>query len=200
MGYYYYYIPNKSNTILYKIPLLKNEVEFKEDYINIINMKSLVTTRNTLYVPKLGYGISFVWEMYIPSLSSNDSWHNNFNNLKPIITMMDSPVISYQPKKNYLSIVVKYRDNPFYAQFGEIRIKDIKLQKWSKYIVVIDNRNISIYIDGNIVNTRLLPSVPALYDISSEITLGQIDNNFRGKLRNLTMYPYPLSYKDIKMV
>ena len=40
----------------------------------------------------------------------------------------DSPVISYHPKKNYLSIVLKYRNNPFYAQFAEIKFDTLNLK------------------------------------------------------------------------
>ena len=148
-------------------------------------------------IPNLGYGISFSWDMYIPAQSGNDKWQNSFNRLKPIISMNDSPVISYHPKKNYLSIVIKYRNNPFYAQFAEIKFEDIKLQKWSHYILVIDNRNIKLYIDGSLISIKTLPSVPVVYDLNSEIILGDKNNNFGGKINNILLYPYPLSYNEI---
>jgi hypothetical protein len=198
--YYYYWIPRQLNTTKYKIPILQNETLFNENYVNNINIATLITTRDTLYVPKLGYGVSFVWDMYIPSQGGSDKWQNDFNHLKPIISMGDSPVISYHPKKNYLSIVVKYKNNPFYTQFGEVRFDDIKLQKWSNYIVVIENRNIKLYIDRVLVSTKILPSVISISDITSEIILGEKNNNFLGKINNLSLYPYPLSYDDISVV
>lgn len=197
--YYFYLVPNKSNVNKYKILLLENEQTFNEDYINTIILETLVT-RDTLYIPKLGYGLTFVWEMYIPSQEGNDKWQNSFNHLKPIITMGDSPVISYHPKKNYLSITVKYRNNPFYAQFAEIKFEDIKLQKWSKYIIVIETRNIKLYIDGVLSSIKVLPSVIAFSDIKSEIILGQEQNNFLGKIKNLSLIPYPLSYDEINTI
>ena len=93
-----------------------------------MQVANLITTRSNLYVPKLGYGLTFSWEMFIPNLSGNDKWNNGFNILKPLITMNDSPQISYHPKKNYLSIILKYRDNPFRAQFAEIKFDKIKQQ------------------------------------------------------------------------
>ena len=194
--YYYYLAPSQSNVNKYKIPLITNEIIFTEDYSNILNVETLVT-RDTLYVPKLGYGLTLSWEMYIPSQSGNDKWQNSFNHLKPIIKMSDSPIISYHPKKNYLSITVKYRNNPFYAQFSEIKFENMKLQKWSKYTIVIENRNIRLYIDGLLVSTKTLPSVIAINDIKSEILLGQLNNNFLGKVKNLSLYPYPLSYDEV---
>jgi hypothetical protein len=198
--YYYYWQPNKSNISLYKIPLLVDETIFDETYEKNIILESIVTTRDTLYIPKLGYGISFVWDMYIPTINGNDKWHTNYNRLKPIISMSDSPVISYHPKKNYLSIVLKYRNNPFYAQFAEIKFENIKPQRWSKYIMIIDNNIIKLYIDTILVATKTLPSIPVIYDIKSEIILGDTNNNFQGKVRNMSFYPFPLDYNDIVLV
>ena len=187
----YYYVANrKTNVSMYNIPLITDEEIFNENYLNILHVQTLVTTRDTLFVPKLGYGLSFVWEMYIPSVNSSDNWQTSYNRLKPIISMSDSPIISYHPKKNYLSIVVKYRNNPFYAQFAEVRFDNIKPRKWSKYIVIIENRNIRLYIDDILVSTKQLPSLPVIYDIKSDIVLGQLNNNFQGKIRNLSLYPY----------
>ena len=195
--YIYYYLPNKSNINKYRVDILSTETEFTNDYESQTQMANLITNRNTLYVPKLGYGLSFIWEMYIPNLGGNDKWQNSYNVLKPIITMNDSPQISYHPKKNYLSIILKYRDNPFRAQFAEIKFDNIKQQKWCKYILVIKDRTVQLYIDGALVSADFLPSLPVIYDINSDIVLGQKNNNFLGKIRNLNMIPYPLSYPEI---
>ena len=195
--YYYYWSPRQSNINTYKIPLITDETVFNEDYNTKLLLSTLIT-RDTLYVPKLGYGLTFSWEMYIPSLGGNDKWQTNFNHLKPIISMNDSPVISYHPKKNYLSISVKYRNNPFYAQFAEVKFKDMKLQVWAKYVVVIENRNIKLYINGILVSTKLLPSVIVINDIKSEILLGELNDNFLGKIKNLSLIPYPLSVDEIQ--
>jgi len=198
--YYYYYIPGTLNSSLYQIQLIdNNELTFNENYTNILQMNTLVF-RDTLYVPKLGYGLTFVWDMYISSIGGNDKWQHSFNILKPIIAMNDSPVISYHPKKNYLSIVVKYRNNPFYVQFSDIQYKEIKLQRWSRYIVIIDNRTLKLYIDNVLVLIKVLPSVIVIYDINSSISLGQQNNNFLGKIKNLSLYPYPLSQDEIDNV
>jgi len=198
--YFYYYLPNTSNINKYKIELLSTETEFNNEYENSMQVANLITTRSNLYVPKLGYGLTFSWEMFIPNLSGNDKWNNGFNILKPLITMNDSPQISYHPKKNYLSIILKYRDNPFRAQFAEIKFDKIKQQKWSKYIVVINGRTIQLYIDGILVSTHFLPSLPVIYDIDSELILGQKNNNFLGKIRNVNMIPFPISYNDISNI
>ena len=200
--YYYYYVPNQSNIATYKIPLITDETHFDEKYVNTIILKAQpsVSKRDHLYVSKLGFGLSFVWEMYIPSVTSSDKWQTSYNRLKPIISIADSPVISYHPKKNYLSVVLKYRNNPFYAQFAELKFEDIKPQKWSKYILIIENRSIKLYIDGQLLSAKTLQSIPVIYDIGTNITLGSLNNNFLGKIKNASLYPYPLSYTEIDSV
>jgi len=194
--YYYLLLPYQLNTNKYAITLLTPETEFTENYINTIQIASLIT-RNTLYVPKLGYGLTFAWEMYIPSQGGNDKWQNSYNHLKPIISMMDSPVISYHPKKNYLSIILKYRNNPFYAQFSELKYNNIKPQKWSKYILVIKDRDIRLYIDGVLELNKHLPNIAVIYDSNSDIILGEINNNFLGSIKNLVLYPFPVEHNNI---
>ena len=198
--YYYYWEPSQSNLVNYKLSLLNDETIFDDTFTQTINVNTLVANRKTLYVPQLGYGLTFVWDMYIPTLNGNDKWQTSFNRIKPIISMMDSPVISYHPKKNYLSIVLKYRNNPFYAQFAEVKFENIKPQNWSNYIVIIENRNIKLFINKKMVAIKILPSVPVIYDIQSEISLGDINNNFQGKVRNMVLYPYPLSIDEIELV
>jgi hypothetical protein len=195
--YYYYWAPRQSNLNTYKIQLITDETHFNEEYNETFNTSSLIS-RDTLYIPKLGYGISFSWEMFIPSQGGNDKWQSNFNHLKPIIKMNDSPAISYHPKKNYLSITVKYMNNPFYSQFGEVKFKDIKIQVWQKYVIVVENRNIRLYINGNLVSNKILPSIAVISSGKSDVFLGEINNNFLGKIKNLLLIPYPLSFDEIQ--
>jgi hypothetical protein len=196
---YYFFYYNKSNIIKYKITLITDETTFNEEYSQSFKMNEL-TTRKTLSIPDLGYGLSFSWEMYIPNKGSNENWNNKFNIVKPILSMNDSPQIGYNPKKNYISIILKYRDNPFYSKYNEIKIQNIKQQKWNKYIIIISGRIVNIYVNNVLEISKILPSLPVIYDISSEIVLGQVNNNFHGKIRNLTLYPFPLHFNDVQNI
>ena len=197
--YYFFYYTSGNNLSKYKIDILKDETLFDQDYSQIFNTNLLVKDRSSLLVPNMGYGITFAWEMNIPNNAGNDKWKRSYNTLKPIISLGDSPVISYHPKKNYLSVVMKYKNNPFYVQIAEVRFDNIKLQNWYKYIVIIDNRSVKLYINGVLSTTKFLPSIPMINDLNSELSLGSKDNNFMGKVRNVVIYPYPISYNEIDM-
>lgn len=195
--YSYYFLPIQSNLNKYGISILSGIKTFTEDFQQIIPINTLIGNRNTFYIPYLGYGISFSWQMYIPANASNSQWQSSFNKSKPIIKIEDSPVISYNPKKNILSTSVKFKDNPFLAKLTELNYHGVKGQTWVKYIIVITQSSILLYENGKLVKAKLIPSPPILYDIGSKIYLGQRNNNSLCKIKDLYVYPYPLSYSEV---
>jgi hypothetical protein len=194
----YFFFYYKSNPISkYELKFLSTETTFDENYESVKKLETMITDRKSLLIPSMGYGLTFVWEMYIPAMGGNDKWQSSYNRLKPIISMNDSPVIAYHPKKNYISVVLKYRDNPFYAQFAEVKFENVKVQGWNKYIIIIENRAVKIYINGALISTKILPSLPVIYDMNSEVVLGEKNNNFLGKVREVSMYPFPIPFDQI---
>jgi len=192
-----YYLPKQSNAYQYGHSLISGIVTLKEDYQQIIPINTIIGNRNNFYIPYLGYGITFSWNMYIPALASNTNWQSSFNKSKPIVKVEDSPSITYNPKKNYLTISVKYRDNPYLAKLTELQYNGVKCQVWVKYTVVITQSSILLYENNNLVKAKLIPSPPVLYDIGSKISIGQLNNNCLCKIKDLNVYPYPLSYNEI---
>lgn len=192
-----YYLPKQSNKYQYGHLLISGIVTLKEDFQQIIPINTIISNRNNFYIPYLGYGITFTWDMYVPALASNTNWQSSFNKSKPIIKVEDSPEISYNPKKNYLNISVKYKDNPFLAKITELQYNGVKCQVWVKYTIVINQSSILLYENNNLVKAKLIPSPPMLYDIGNKIYIGQINNNCLCKIKDLYVYPYPLSYNEI---
>lgn len=143
-----------------------------------------------------GHGITIIWEMYIPNASENRMYNSSFNKLKPIIRVGNSPQIYYHPNKGYLSIITKYTDNPFYSNYPEIKYDDVKLQKWEKYILVIKDRSINLFVDGKLKVASTLMSIPVI-DTNNIIKLGEYNNNFQGKIKNLKIIGYPLDNKSL---
>ena len=72
--------------------------------------------------------------------------------------------------------------------------------KGFQYIIIIYGRIVNIYVNNVLEISKILPSLPVIYDISSEIVLGQVNNNFHGKIRNLTLYPFPLHFNDVQNI
>lgn len=177
------------------ITLVKGPIKFTEDYEKQFNGQDLVPTRNTFLEPDKGHGITLVWEMNIPNTDGSRHYKSSFNKLKNIITIGESPQIYYHPKKGYVSFIFKYLDNPFYSHFPEIKLENITLQKWNKYILIIDNRHIRVYLNGNLVKSTSLPNVVILN--VDTIRVGKINNNFLGVVKNMNIFPYPVSNQEL---
>lgn len=195
--YWYFYIkPSKTGTYKdYRLSLINSTTKFTNDYSKSYPISTLINDRTKFIVPGKGNGITIVLDLYINNISMNASWGSSYRRVKPILQIGESPCIYYTPKTGELSLVMKYRDNPYYSNYPEIKLNDVKLQKWNKYIFVIDNRNVRIYLNGNIIKSRTLDGVPIIYD--NEILLGESNNNFNGKVRQLDIYPFPIKPNDI---
>lgn len=180
------------------ITLINGPTKFVYDFEKELYLENLVKNRDTFYIPNKKFGLTLKWEMYIPNTSGNNQWRTSFSNLKPIINFNDNISIEYQPKIGYLLFRFKYSDNPFQSHYPELRVDNIKLQKWNTIILVIHDRNISIYIDYNIVKTKTLPNIPIIN--FNKIKIGKINNNFLGTIKNMYMYPYPIQYQELKKI
>lgn len=171
--------------------LLKGPTKFKEDFEKDIDLSNLGKLDNF----GKGYGLTLSWEMYIPNYSENVNYNSSFNKLKPIMKFGDSPKIYYHPKNGYLSIILKYTDNPFYSNYPEIKIENIKLQKWNKCILIINDRHVNFYIDGKLVKSRTIMNVPVI-DFNNNLILGELNNNFHGNVKNIKLLTYPINIKN----
>lgn len=178
------------------ISLLVGPTKFIYDFEKELYIENLLKSRDTFYIPGKQYGLTLKFEMYIPNIPGSHQWRTSFSNLKPIVNFDDIISINYQPKNGYLLFRFKYSDNPFMAHYPEIKVDNVKLQKWNTIVLVIHDRNISIYNNYEIVKTKTLPNIPNL-DFY-KINIGKINNNFMGTIKNMDLYPYPIKFKDFK--
>lgn len=175
--------------------LIRDPTKFDESYEKKIRVSDLVQDRPNFILDNKGYGVTLKWEMYIPNNSGSRFYNSGFDKLKNIITIGESPQVYYHPKKGYLSMIFKYLDNPFYSHYPEIKIDNVPQQKWNKFILVLENRHVRVYMNGKLEKSLTLPNVLVL-DLD-EVNLGKTDNNFLGLIKNMVLYPYPLNFKEI---
>jgi hypothetical protein len=103
------------------------------------------------------FGYSF-W-LYIDNVGGSGNWETSYDKEKTIINRGDSPSINYIPKNNSLVVNIKT---------GELNIEKftcdrcLKSQKWNHICVILDNRNLDIYIEGKMIKSFILKEVPRL--------------------------------------
>lgn len=173
----------------------KNILNMTQEYEKTIVIQEIIK-RNDLSMPGYGEGFVIQWDMYLPNVMGEQNWNTSYSIDKPLLRIGNTPQIYYNPKYNTLKVKVKYSENSFYAHEPIIELKNIPLQKWNNYIVVINNNKVKIYLNGKQVINKVLNNVIILD--YNDIIIGQIDNNIQGQLKNATIYFRPMTHTEVK--
>ena len=180
--------------------LLKGTQTISQDFESTVPYSLLAPNRDSLMVEdsETGYGLSFTWSMYLEQVGPERIWSTSYAKDKPILRIGDSPHIVYNPKYNILKVIVNYKESPFYAHYPVIELRDLPLQTWNQYGVVIDNNKVKIYFNGKLVVNKVLATVPVID--STDIVIGEKFNNLVGKIKDLTVYFRPYDNREISKI
>jgi hypothetical protein len=179
-------------------PLIKGSYELTQDFESTIPYSLLAPNRDSLMMPESGYGLTFTWSMYLESVGPERIWSSSYAKDKPILRIGDSPHIVYNPKYNILKVIVNYKETPFYAHYPVIELRDLQLQTWNHYAVVIDNNKVKIYFNKKLVVNKQLATTPVID--ATDIVLGQKFNNMIGKIKDLTVHFKPYDNREMKQI
>lgn len=91
-----------------------------------------------------------------------DDWSYRYGQEKIIFLRgsLDSifmPSLSLAPTDNTLQVTVTTDEEPF-----EYSVPNIPIQKWTNLIVSLNNKSMDTYINGKLVKTTILPSLPKI--------------------------------------
>jgi hypothetical protein len=180
--------------------LISDILEINQTYQETIPLTKLfdITSREDITLPgsSEGEGLTFIWNMYIPYFTPEKIWFTSYDKDKPLIRIGDSPQILYNPRHNSLKVQVKYKSTQFMTNYPIIELKDIPLQKWNKFIVVIKTNVVKFYINGELKIHKKL--VNPLIINNDDINLGEVNNNIIGKISNFEIVFRPLDTYEIK--
>lgn len=204
----YYIKYMKNNNIIYglekyhknnnaTLELINDEIILDNSFMKHNTIYKLVK-RNRLTLPNESNTIIISWHMHLPNIGGEFYWTNNYTKDKPIIRIGKSPHIYYNVKENKLKIICNYQYSPFANQYPIIEVPDIDLQRWSVYTILIQNTHVKVYINGELVISRKLDKAIEIDDYkSSEITIGEINNNLLGKINNMKLYFKELTHAEL---
>ena len=156
---YKYRFARNNNPILVKgvVSGTAKTNEYNEDG----NSYSYKYSINSETIPDMGesliFGYSF-W-LYIDNIGSSGNWESSFMEEKQIINRGDSPSIYYKPKDNTLIVKIKTGEDNLETF---VLNKVLQSQKWLHICVVLETRNLDIYIDGKMNRSFILKEVPKL--------------------------------------
>lgn len=181
-----------------KYDLITDSKTLTQDFEKRYVISEMIKDRDTLILPGYGQGLTFTWKMFIPNTMGERGWLSNFGKDKPLIRIGDSPHIYYNPKHNILKVVLKYKETPFYSHYPVIELKDIPLQSWNHYSVVINGNIVIIYFNGKQVKNQKLNNLPIISN--NDIILGEMDNNIIGNIKDLTIHFRPYNTYEIRKI
>ncbi len=165
-----------------KIVLLNNqETILTQDYEVKYNLQEI-----NQRIFKCNNHINLTFSIYPFSIENNVGWKSQYDSNKPIIMFETSPTIHYNVVKSIIIIAVKYND-PAKDEYSIYETDfPILQQKWSIITISIVDTYIKIYVNGVVFKIAKVPYMP-IYSSSGNFIIGQKNNNFQGKLKNIVL-------------
>lgn len=177
---------NKAKVLLMKPMPLDKEIRLAQGY---------ELNKATNVYPNLNYAISS-WVYLHPEPPNHNAAMSEYTN---ILQYGEAQKISYNMRKQSLKVTTFDRETNNWIDVFET--KKIKLQKWNNIILNVHNSTIDIFINGDLVISKInhVPILNGQYLVSGE------NNGISGGIANVVFYPSPLKkfkidllYNDLK--
>jgi hypothetical protein len=181
--YYFFFRKKPYHTTLFEGPQLLTLNYNKE--INFNRMKPSTS----------GLKYTYTFWLYTYNMSESGYWLSSFDKPKSIIRHYLSPDIYYLPNSNTIQISIGYKNNDGKLSGYNLDLKNFKYQTWQQVAVIVDNRIVSVYVNGVLSSAANLPNVPWI--ANRMLYIGEDNNNFNGYIWNLEYYNDALSGNDI---
>ena len=135
-------------------------------------------------VTKKGLGWSLSFWIYV------DDWTYKYDKNKYIILWDDNIAIWLPQKKNELNIEIPIFETRCGLTSERIVYSGIPLQKWLHVTIILEQRNLDLWINGKLYSSRYLKNIPKQKPINNmEICP---EGGYHGYISRLRYYSYPL--------
>ena len=213
-------ITNTKN-IAYGIPLKATDLSYTKTPLDCTNSSSILTIDSKEFQKELQLG-NTTYSFWIYVNGSNNSGSQNtwntyrYKEWKSIMYRGDStsqtqfPGFWLTPTLNNLVIAFQYNN----SKVERIQLDNFEMNKWINIITVIENKSVSIYIDGLLDRINNLDQIQpdvSTYNLyinneynavvpeeENNINISVNKNGFPGYLTNVINYNYPLTANYIK--
>lgn len=152
---------------------------------------------------------SYVFYIYFENLYGNELWLSNFHSPKNILRRENGGIeISYKPDVNQLLINIPIKRLGIHSKNDDeeklnlknsmetIIIRGLKMQKWLQIALIINGRDVDIYIDNKLRKNQILDNVPILSN--NDIIIGEAYKNPNCYINKIYYSTLPLSNSNLK--
>ena len=187
--YVSYYFYSKSQKP-YHVELVDKPIFMVENYNEEIER---------FLIPKSKDGQKYTYSFWIRfvNMGNSGTW-KNYDSPKGIISHFNSPNIFYLPKEHILRILVGYKGNTEMTEKYSFDIENLQLQHWEHIALTVDGENVSVYVNGELFKSIILPNAPFITEKS--LYIGQKFNNFNGYLAKFEYWNTSLDIDQIRNI
>lgn len=150
----------------------------------------ILKDRKTTQINKFTYSI---W-LKIFNVEENYDWKSDYSIPKVLLNCGYSPILLYIPKTNIFRIGMTTNNS------NEITFYDIKnlfhIQTWQHLVIVLENKNLDVYLNGLLKVSYILPSIP-YFALNSHIQLFS-NYGFYAQVCLITYYSKSLNIKEVE--
>ena len=174
--------------IIFNVILL-NKYRYKTKFEPVlirkpINIKPYIIPNNKLIKSTDGIQFAYSFWIYMHNVSGSGNWNNNYYEERNIMRKDNAPGIYYTPELNLIRIGIKTRTEEENIEMFEI--KNIKFQDWVHFVVSLNNRNLDVFVNGELISSFITNNVPILNDRA--LIIGSIKTKVNGQITNLRYF------------
>lgn len=143
-----------------------------------------------------GHKFTYSFWLYLKNIPENGNWKSKFDNKYYLLYRFGSPNVLFFPKTNILRIEMTFKDSTSDVVKEYLEIDTLKAQQWQNIVIVLENKNLDVYLDGILENSLNLKNIPFIY--KRPLLLGHKHANFNGHIAKLEYYNMSLDHNQIK--
>jgi hypothetical protein len=181
--WFVFFSQNINKTIMLELPT----------YIHTKYVKEIPSSK--LPISEVGYKFTYSFWLYLKNIPGNGNWNTKYNKTYYILYRFGSPNVIFHPKSNLLRIFMTYKDLESDIVKDYIDIENLSLQQWQNIVIVLDDKKLDVYLNGEINNSLMLKNIPFIYN--RPLLIGQKNSNFNGHVAKLEYYNDALDHNQI---
>ena len=128
------------------------------------------------------------------NISGSENWKQNYYDDRNLFHKGQNPIISYNPETNFYRIGILTKMEEEFIEVFEI--KNVPFQKWNHFVISLHNRNLDLFLNGELKYSHILKNIPILNDDS--LIFGSMKTKVNGSITNVRYFNRYLTKRDIR--
>jgi len=132
----------------------------------------------------------------VNNIAGNTQWNENQSHKKYIIDNSGAPNIIFYRESGLVVIEIAYKNSEGIQEMYEFKLERFPMQKWVGLCVVVNDRIVKIYQDGELKTAKKLDTIP--WRSKKMLYIGKKGQNFNGHIGMVDYYNRALDNKSVK--